>query len=179
MLLIIALVIFILGYLAIAFEHPLQINKAASALLTGSLCWLLYFIHAETTHEANEQLLHHVAEISSILFFLLGAMTIVEVIASYKGFGIITNKITTTSKSKLLFIVTLITFFLSALLDNLTTAIVMASVCQKLLYEKEDRIWFAGMVVIAANAGGAWSPLGDVTTTMLWIGGQPTRLANE
>jgi Na+/H+ antiporter NhaD/arsenite permease-like protein len=174
MLLIVALIIFILGYLAIAFEHPLQLNKAASALLTGSLCWLMYFLYAPTTHEANEQLLHHLGEIASILFFLLGAMTIVEVIASYKGFAIITNKITTTSKSRLLLIVSLITFFLSALLDNLTTAIVMASVCQKLLSEKEDRIWFAGMVVIAANSGGAWSPLGDVTTTMLWIGGQIT-----
>lgn len=171
---VLALVVFILGYLAIAFEHPLHLNKAASALLTGVLCWLLYFFHADSTEHATEGLLHHLGEISSILFFLLGAMTIVELIASYKGFALITNKITTTRKSKLLLIVTVITFFLSALLDNLTTAIVMASLCQKLLADKEDRLWFAGMVVIAANAGGVWSPLGDVTTTMLWIGGQVT-----
>jgi Na+/H+ antiporter NhaD/arsenite permease-like protein len=116
--------------------------------------------------------LKHLGDISSILFFLLGAMTIVEIIDTYNGFEIITRKINTTSKRKLLLIITIITFFLSALLDNLTTAIVMSSLCIKLLSEKEDRLWFAGMIVIAANAGGAWSPLGDVTTTMLWIGGQ-------
>ena len=170
------IIIFILGYLAIAFEHPLCLNKAASALLTGSLCWLLYFLTTTSTDDATANLLHHLGEISSILFFLLGAMTIVKIIDSYNGFQIITNKITTTSKKKLLIIVCAITFFLSALLDNLTTAIVMASLCQKILAEKEDRLWFAGMIVISANAGGAWSPLGDVTTTMLWIGGQITAM---
>ncbi len=173
---IIVFIIFTLGYLAIAFEHPLRLNKAASALLTGALCWLLYFLSAESTDVATASLLHHLGEISSILFFLLGAMTIVEIIDSYNGFEIITNKIKTTSKKHLLLIVTILSFFLSALLDNLTTAIVMASLSQKLIKQKEDRLWFAGMIVIAANAGGAWSPLGDVTTTMLWIGGQITAL---
>jgi Na+/H+ antiporter NhaD/arsenite permease-like protein len=171
---ILVVIIFIVGYLAIAFEHPLRLNKAASALLTGSFCWILYFLKADSTGHATESLMHHLAEIASILFFLLGAMTIVEIIDSYDGFDIITSKIRTTSKRKLLVIITIISFFLSALLDNLTTAIVMASLSQKLLSEKEDRLWFAGMIVIAANAGGAWSPLGDVTTTMLWIGGQIT-----
>jgi len=172
----IVFIIFTLGYLAIAFEHPLRLNKAASALLTGALCWLLYFLSAESTDVATASLLHHLGEISSILFFLLGAMTIVEIIDSYNGFEIITNKIKTTSKKHLLLVVTILSFFLSALLDNLTTAIVMASLSQKLIKQKEDRLWFAGMIVIAANAGGAWSPLGDVTTTMLWIGGQITAL---
>src|SRR5215203_163649 len=168
------LVIFILGYFAIAFEQPLRLNKAASALMTGVLCWLIYFLNSDTPEHASETLLFHLGEIASILFFLLGAMTIVEIIDSYNGFAIVTSKIRTTRKGKLLLIITVITFFLSALLDNLTTAIVMASVSQKLISEKEDRLWFAGMIVIAANAGGAWSPLGDVTTTMLWIGGQIT-----
>jgi Na+/H+ antiporter NhaD/arsenite permease-like protein len=170
------LIVFVAGYIAIAFEHPLKLNKAASALITGVLCWTIYILQSESSHTVSEELLHHLGEIASILFFLLGAMTIVELIDSHNGFDIITEKISTTSKQKLLFIVAVITFFLSALLDNLTTAIVMASLCSKLLNEKEDRLWFAGMIVIAANAGGAWSPLGDVTTTMLWIGGQITAL---
>jgi len=168
------ILLFIVGYLAIAFEHPLQLNKAASALITGVLCWTIYFVQHHSSHEASEALLHHTGEIASILFFLLGAMTIVELIDSHNGFDIITQKIKTHNTQKLLLIITTITFFLSALLDNLTTAIVMTSLCTKLLSNKEDRLWFAGMIVIAANAGGAWSPLGDVTTTMLWIGGQIT-----
>ncbi len=167
---------FILGYLAIAFEHPLQLNKAASALITGVLCWTIYILQSNSADVVSEELLHHMGEIASILFFLLGAMTIVELIDSHNGFDIITEKINTNSKKNLLLIVSAITFFLSALLDNLTTAIVMTSLCSKLLSEKEDRLWFVGMIVIAANAGGAWSPLGDVTTTMLWIGGQITAL---
>ena len=170
------IIVFVLGYLAIALEHPLKLNKAASALITGVVCWTIYMLQSESSHEVGEELLHHLGEISSILFFLLGAMTIVELIDSHNGFDIITQKISTSSKQKLLLLVTLITFLLSALLDNLTTAIVMTSLCTKLLREKEDRLWFAGMIVIAANAGGAWSPLGDVTTTMLWIGGQITAL---
>ena len=170
------IIVFVLGYTAIAFEHPLQINKAASALITGVLCWTIYILQSETTEIVSEELLHHLGAIASILFFLLGAMTIVELIDSHDGFDIITQKIKTTSKQQLLLIVTALTFFLSALLDNLTTAIVMISLCTKILNEKEDRLWFAGMIVIAANAGGAWSPLGDVTTTMLWIGGQITAL---
>ena len=168
--------IFIIGYTAIAFEHPLKLNKAASALLTGVLCWTVYILSGHSHSEVVEQLLHHLGDISSILFFLLGAMTIVELIDSHNGFEIITTRIKTKSKRKLLVIITIITFFLSAILDNLTTAIVMSSLSAKLLTDKEDRFWFAGMIVIAANAGGAWSPLGDVTTTMLWIGGQITAL---
>lgn len=171
------LLVFIAGYLAIAFEHPLRLNKAASALITGVLCWTIYMVNsASGGHTVTEELLHHLGEIASILFFLLGAMTIVELIDTHNGFDIITRYISTTSKSKLLLLVTIITFFLSALLDNLTTAIVMASLCAKLLQSKEDKLWFCGVIVIAANAGGAWSPLGDVTTTMLWIGGQITAL---
>jgi len=173
---IILVAVFLLGYMTIAFEHPLKLNKAASALITGVLCWTIYTVQRGSPETVTEELLDHLGEIASILFFLLGAMTIVELIDSHNGFDIITEKITTTSKRKLLLIITLISFFLSALLDNLTTAIVMVSLCAKLLTEKEDRLWFAGMVIIAANAGGAWSPLGDVTTTMLWIGGQITAL---
>ncbi len=168
--------VFVLGYIAIAFEHPLKLNKAASALITGVLCWTIYMLQSDASETVTEGLLHHLGEISSILFFLLGAMTIVELIDTHNGFDIITQRITTTSKQKLLLIITILTFFLSSLLDNLTTAIVMTSLCTKILNEKEDRLWFAGMIVIAANAGGAWSPLGDVTTTMLWIGGQITAL---
>jgi Na+/H+ antiporter NhaD/arsenite permease-like protein len=170
------IIVFVLGYIAIAFEHPLKLNKAASALITGVLCWTIYVVQSESPHLASDELLGHLGEISSILFFLLGAMTIVELIDSHGGFDIITQKITTTSKQKLLLTITVLTFFLSALLDNLTTAIVMTSLCSRILSEKEDKFWFAGMIVIAANAGGAWSPLGDVTTTMLWIGGQISAL---
>jgi len=170
------IIVFILGYLAIAFEHPLKLNKAASALITGVLCWTIYMLQSESSDVVDAELLDHLGEIASILFFLLGAMTIVELIDANDGFDIITQKISTTSKQKLLLIITALTFFLSALLDNLTTAIVMTSLCAKILNEKEDRLWFAGMIIIAANAGGAWSPLGDVTTTMLWIGGQITAL---
>ena len=171
------IIVFILGYVAIAFEHPLKLNKAASALITGVLCWTIYMLQSTEAHTASDELLHHLGEIASILFFLLGAMTIVELIDSHNGFDIITQKIKTTNKTKLLLLIVSITFFLSALLDNLTTAIVMTSLCSKLLSEKEDRLWFVGLIVIAANAGGAWSPLGDVTTTMLWIGGQITAIS--
>lgn len=172
----IIIAIFILGYVTIAFEHPLRIDKAASALITGVLCWTVYIVQGDSPEIVTEELLHHLGETSSILFFLLGAMTIVALIDSHNGFDIITEKINTNSKSKLLLLIAFITFFLSALLDNLTTAIVMTSLCTKILSDKEDKLWFAGMIVIAANAGGAWSPLGDVTTTMLWIGGQISAL---
>lgn len=168
--------VFVLGYAAIAFEHPLRVNKAAAALITGVLCWTIYIVQSNQPDIVGEELLHHLGDIASILFFLLGAMTIVELIDSHNGFDIITQKISTTNKQRLLLIITTITFFLSSLLDNLTTAIVMTSLCAKILTDKEDRLWFAGIIVIAANAGGAWSPLGDVTTTMLWIGGQITAL---
>lgn len=169
-------ILFVLGYTAIAFEHTLQLNKAASALLTGTLCWTVYILQSNAPTNVEEELLHHLGDISSILFFLLGAMTIVELVDSHNGFDIITQNISTTSKRNFLLIITVTTFFLSALLDNLTTAIVMTSLCSKILIDKEDKLWFSGMIVISANAGGAWSPLGDVTTTMLWIGGQISAL---
>jgi len=168
------ILVFIIGYLVIAFEHPLKIDKAAGALLTGVICWVIYILNVANKDAAVETLLEHLGEISSILFFLLGAMTIVELIDRHDGFTLITDKIKTRSKVRLLWIVSIITFFLSALLDNLTTAIVMTSLVSKLLDKKGDRLWFVSMIIIAANAGGAFSPLGDVTTTMLWIGGQIT-----
>jgi Na+/H+ antiporter NhaD/arsenite permease-like protein len=183
------LIAFIVGYLFIALEHKIKIDKSASAILTGVLCWVILLIardsllvhhpefagHAEESiHFLNNALLEHLGEISEILFFLLAAMTIVELIDTHHGFQVITDKITTTSRIKLLWIICLITFFFSAALDNLTTAIVMAALLKKLLGTKEDLWFFGGMVVIAANAGGAWSPIGDVTTIMLWIGGQVT-----
>jgi Na+/H+ antiporter NhaD/arsenite permease-like protein len=176
MITVLIIIVFVLGYIAIAFEHTLKLNKAASALITGVLCWTIYIVLSESKHTVSEELLHQLGEIASILFFLLGAMTIVELIDSHDGFDILIQKIKTTSKQKLIFIITTFTFLLSSLLDNLTTAIVMTSLCSKILNEKEDRLWCAGVIVIAANAGGVWSPMGDVTTTMLWIGGQITAL---
>ena len=168
------LVVFILGYMAIAMEHIIRLNKAASALITGVLCWTIYMVNATDKEIINEQLTGHVGEIAGILFFLLGAMTIVELIDAHDGFEVITNRIKTTKKAKLLWLICLLSFFLSAVLDNLTTAIVMVSLIRKLIRNKQARLLFCGMVVIAANAGGAWSPIGDVTTTMLWIGGRIT-----
>ena len=168
------IIVFVVGYAAIALEHPIKIDKAASALITGVLVWTLFVFTGADSHFIEEELLHHLSEISSILFFLLGAMTIVELIDAHEGFAIITDKITTTKKVKLLWIISVLTFFFSAALDNLTTSIVMISLLRKLIDDKYDRWFFAGIVVVAANAGGAWSPIGDVTTTMLWIGGQLT-----
>ena len=172
----IIILIFVVGYISIAFEHKIRIDKAASALITGVLCWLFYFFSIQSVTVVEHELLQHLGEIAAILFFLMGAMTIVEVVDSHHGFNIITDAIQTRSKPKLLVLIALITFFLSAVLDNLTTAIVMTSLCSKLVPEKKDRLWFVSLVIIASNAGGAWSPLGDVTTTMLWIGGQITAL---
>ena len=172
----IVIVIFVIGYLAIASEHKIKIDKAGSALVTGVLCWLFYFSYEPSIITSESELMHHLGGIAAILFFLMGAMTIVEVVDSHHGFYLITEVIRTKSKPKLLVLVTIITFFLSSILDNLTTAIVMTSLCNKLVHEKKERLWFVSMVIIAANAGGAWSPLGDVTTTMLWIGGQITAL---
>ncbi|PSR15239.1 MAG: sodium:proton antiporter [Bacteroidetes bacterium] len=172
--------IFVIGYLGIAFEHPLKVDKAAFAILTGVVCWVLLGLGQEVILPAtegefiNEALLHHVGEIAEILFFLLGAMTIVELVDSHDGFSVITDHIATANRVRLLWLVCIVTFFFSAILDNMTTAIVMAALLKKLLADQEDRWFFAGMVVIAANAGGAWSPIGDVTTIMLWIGGQVT-----
>lgn len=166
--------VFVLGYLAIAFEHSIKINKAASALITGVLCWSIYILFSADKEGVSENLLLHLGDLSQILFFLLGAMTIVELIDAHDGFEIITKRITTKNKRKLLWIIGLLSFFLSAVLDNLTTAIVMISLVRKLVADKKDRLMLAGAIVISANAGGAWSPIGDVTTTMLWIGGQIT-----
>lgn len=169
------IVIFVIGYLLIAFEHPIKINKSATAIVAGVLCWAVYALFSDQSVEhITHQLAEHFGEISAILFFLLGAMTIVELIDAYSGFRIITDRITTKNPKTLLWVICWVTFFLSALLDNLTTSIVMVSLIRKLVPKKEMRLFFGGMIVIAANAGGAWSPIGDVTTTMLWIGGQIT-----
>ena len=228
-------IVFVIGYLAIALEHNIKVDKAASALVVGMVCWGLYaiwpsehlkvdteltvveLIHddelrdrneffvdyleheeeeyreevfknpelyegrerisaEETDHYVHEYvehgLTHHLFDIAGILFFLLGAMTIVELIDAYDGFSVITNRINTSSKVKLLWIICILTFFMSAALDNLTTSIVMISVIRKLIDDKTARWFFGGFIIISANAGGAWSPIGDVTTTMLWNNGQ-------
>jgi Na+/H+ antiporter NhaD/arsenite permease-like protein len=203
----IIIVVFIVGYVAIAMEHIIKINKTASALLTGVICWTLFVLSSPeesilnsvswsdylrnakialgdklvdlTQHELFRgfvvaELSHHLAKISEILFFLIGAMTIVELVDAHRGFRLITDRIKTKNPKTLLWVVCWITFFLSAVLDNLTTAIVMVSLIRKLIPDKGMRLFFAGMIVVAANAGGAWTPIGDVTTTMLWIGGQIT-----
>lgn len=171
------IIIFIAGYAAIALEHPLKINKAAIALVTGVLCWSVLALATTDTHAPSHQLAEVLGEVSGILFFLLGAMTIVELIDAHDGFELITSRITTTSKPKLVWIVGFITFLLSSVLDNLTTTIVIVSMLRIVIPEKKDRLLFAGLIIIAANSGGAWSPIGDVTTTMLWIGGQITAAA--
>ncbi len=203
-------VVFVLGYTAIALEHPLKVDKAASALLLGMTMWIVFvfgradilsmvngtgeflsqswreYVHEAGIHNptpgdmlnfiTHHDVLHHLAEISTILFFLLGAMTIVETVDQHQGFKIITDKIKTTNKVKLLWIISILTFFMSAALDNLTTTIVLIALLRKLIGDQKDRWIFASMVVLAANAGGAWSPIGDVTTIMLWIGGQITAM---
>ena len=191
--------VFSVGYMAIIAEHKINVDKAASALMTGVLCWTLYILFSGQLLDANglphwfmeefsnrsptellntwvseHQLLGSLGEIASILFFLLGAMTIVELVDAYGGFSIITNRIQSNSTVKLLWIIGVISFFMSAALDNLTTTIVMISLIRKLISDREERLFFAGIIVVSANAGGAWSPIGDVTTTMLWIGGQIT-----
>lgn len=178
------IVVFVLGYAMIAFEHSLRIDKAAAALLTAVLCWTVLVLGADSIlpatlsnvpdhlHYVTHALREHLGEISEILFFLMGAMTIVELVDAHDGFRVITDRIRTTHKVKLLWLIGFITFFLSAALDNLTTTIVMISLLRRLIGEARERWFYAGIVVIAANAGGAWSPIGDVTTTMLWIGNQ-------
>ncbi|RXQ97502.1 sodium:proton antiporter [Ancylomarina salipaludis] len=196
-------IVFVLGYIAIALEHPLKIDKAASALLIGVITWVIYVIggvdiltsgvsrawneyvttnpsmdntHGMLNFITHHEVLHHLSEISAILFFLLGAMTIVEIVDQHQGFKVITDKIKTTNKVKLLWVLSILTFFMSATLDNLTTTIVLVALIRKLIDDQKDRWFFASMVVLAANAGGAWSPIGDVTTIMLWIGGQVTTI---
>lgn len=190
------LIIFVLGYICIALEHPLKVNKTATALVLGVVVWTLYLLggpgiyeftnfsagfdafkaaHPDVAHPfidyiVNHEMFDHLAEIAETLFFLLGAMTIVEVIDRHHGFRIITDLIRTRNVVKLLWLLSIITFFLSAVLDNLTTTIVMISLLRKLVSDKKDRWFFAGIIIIAANAGGVWSPIGDVTTIMLWIG---------
>lgn len=166
------IIIFVLGYAAIALEHPLKINKSATALLLAAIIWAVYALLGPGI--SSENLIEHLGDTSEILFFLLGAMTIVEIVDKHDGFSIITNKITTTNKRKLLWIIGILTFFMSAVLDNLTTSIVMCALLRKLIADQKTRWFFCGMVILGANAGGAWSPIGDVTTIMLWIGGQVT-----
>ncbi|MGB3618108.1 MAG: sodium:proton antiporter NhaD [Catalinimonas sp.] len=200
-------IVFILGYAAIIFEHPIKVNKAAPALMTGVLLWTIFVLgspsteffenegYREFTTEARalaqsigqsltageiyneyvgEQLAHHLSDIAEILFFLMGAMTIVELIDAHQGFKVITNRIRTRNSRKLIWVMSILAFFMSAILDNLTASIVMISLLRKLVHNPQQRRFFAGILIIAANAGGAWSPIGDVTTTMLWIGGQVT-----
>ena len=175
--LIAVVVCFIIGYAAIVLEHPLKLDKTVPALLTGSLLWALISLsglgvvdHNHQGGEIEEVLLHHIGKIAEILFFLIGAMVIVELIDLHRGFSVITNRIRTTKKMTMLLLICTISFFLSAVLDNLTCTIVMVSLLRRLVPDRNERIWFVSFVVIAANAGGAWSPIGDVTTTMLWIG---------
>lgn len=170
--------LFILGYVFIIFEHRVKINKACIALLVAVLLWLMYFIANPHAVDNNiSVLMHHISDISQIVFFLIGAMAIVEVIDVHKGFKIVTDFINTQSKRKLLWLMGALTFFMSAVLDNLTSAIVVVSLLRKLIPDKKERMLFACMAIIAANAGGAWTPIGDVTTTMLWINGQITSLS--
>jgi Na+/H+ antiporter NhaD/arsenite permease-like protein len=203
----ITVAVFVIGYILIALEHPIKINKAATALITGMICWTIFAVaepsdslvqsshfqsfsklfqaqqnlsnHLGDLHHEYvvESLRGHLNEISQILFFLIGAMTIVELIDAHQGFEFITDLIKTRKPKNLLWIVCWVAFFLSAVLDNLTTTIVMVSLVRKLVPDKDVRLFFVGMIIIAANAGGVWSPIGDVTTTMLWIGGQVTATA--
>jgi Na+/H+ antiporter NhaD/arsenite permease-like protein len=203
---VVIIAVFIIGYLAIAFEYPLKVNKTASAIITGVACWTLFMFSQpsaellESTKYAHflerleddaiealnsseifrhfviEELGRHLSSIAEILFFLLCAMTIVELIDAHHGFSFITERIKTKNPKKLLWIISWVTFFLSAILDNLTTTIVMVSLMRKLIGNRNMRLLYIGMIIIAANAGGAWTPMGDVTTTMLWIGGQVSTL---
>ena len=168
------ILVFVLTYTAIALEHPLHINKSASALLGAGLLWTIYAMGQGDPKAVSHELGESLMGTAQIVFFLMGAMTIVEVVDAHNGFEVITSRIKTTKLSTLMWMVGFVSFFLSAILDNLTTTIVMVSLMKKLLDQREDRLFFAGIIVIAANAGGAWTPIGDVTTTMLWIGGQIT-----
>jgi Na+/H+ antiporter NhaD/arsenite permease-like protein len=172
------LTVFCLGYAAIILEHVININKTAVALLIAVICWVIYF--ASTIHPLEHDIVllgKHVSDVSQIIFFLIGAMTIVELIDSHKGFKVITNLIRTNSKRKMIVLISILTFFLSAVLDNLTTTILMISLLRKIVPIHKERFLLSCLVVVAANAGGAWTPIGDVTTTMLWINGQLSSLA--
>lgn len=195
------ILIFVLGYLCIALEHPLKVNKAATALVTGTILWVVYtigapalipkaspeefktfldnfpylkslpFVEQCTRFVVDHQILDSIGEIAETLIFLIGAMVIVELVDSHGGFQFITNRITTKNKRRLLYIIGSITFLMSAVLDNLTTSIVMIMLVQKLISEPKERWIFGSMIIIAANSGGAWSPIGDITTIMLWVRG--------
>jgi Na+/H+ antiporter NhaD/arsenite permease-like protein len=167
--------IFVIGYVLIAFEEKLKLDKSASALLTGVLCWTAYILKGDPQRIVPE-LEHHLGALSQILFFLLGAMTIVELVDAYDGFQLITSRVRTKNRRALLVTIAVLAFFLSAVLDNLTTSIVMMSLVRRLVNEREDRMVYGGVVILAANAGGAWSPIGDVTTTMLWVSDRITTL---
>ncbi|MDI4236346.1 sodium:proton antiporter NhaD [Bradyrhizobium sp. Arg237L] len=169
--------IFVIAYAAIALEHPIGINKSASALLGAGMLWTVYAVASGDPGLIDKQLNESVSATAQIVFFLIGAMTIVEVIDAHNGFEVITSLIRTRKQVTLMWLIGFVTFFLSAILDNLTTTIVMISLMRKLLDSASDRLFFASVIVIAANAGGAWSAIGDVTTTMLWIGGQITPLS--
>ncbi len=170
------LVVFVIGYLLITLEHSININKAATALITAVICWTILVLSPNYKAESLNALGHHLSSIAEIVFFLLGAMTIVELIDAHDGFQNITEKIKTTNKTKLIWTIALVTFFLSAVLDNLTSTIVMISIINKLVKDKMVKWQLLGLVIISSNSGGAWSPIGDVTTTMLWIGHQVTPL---
>jgi Na+/H+ antiporter NhaD/arsenite permease-like protein len=194
------IIVFIIGYLAITLEHNLKLDKLIPALAMMAICWAIVALgidsfsnwfdssnhalvdgfaaksHEVKTHLVEETLLHHLGKTAEILVFLLGAMTIVEIIDYFDGFSTIKSYVKTNSKKKILWIFSILAFILSAIIDNLTATIVLISILQKIVKKREDRIWFAGLIIIAANAGGAWSPIGDVTTTMLWIGKKVTTL---
>lgn len=190
-------ILFVIGYICIAFEHVIHVNKSATALVLATLLWVcLAFapptaifvypdfqsylnLHPDTgflTWLTGHPLLEHLGETAEIIFFLLGAMTIVELIDTHRGFALITDRITTTKKSSLLWIIGILTFFMSAVLDNMTTAIVMVTLSRKLIWDRNDRLLFIGIIILAANAGGGWSPIGDVTTIMLWVAGKVSAL---
>jgi Na+/H+ antiporter NhaD/arsenite permease-like protein len=166
--------VFVLGYLLITLEHFVKINKAATAILTGVACWSLYMLAGAGVHDGTDRLMEHTADIAGILFFLMGAMTIVEIVDAHNGFAVVTAFMTGAGRRRLLLLVGVTGFFLSAVLDNLTATIVMVTLLKKIVPDRNDLLRYVGFVVIAVNAGGAWSPIGDVTTTMLWIGGQIT-----
>ena len=188
------ILVFVFGYLAITLEHSLKIDKLIPALVMMAICWALIslgldgfsqwfdsanhslmegfgsFSHEEKSTLLEETLLHHLGKTAEILVFLLGAMTIVEIIDYFDGFSTIKDFVKTKSKRKIIWIFSILAFFLSAVIDNLTATIVLISILQKIVKDRDIRLWYAGLIIIAANAGGAWSPIGDVTTTMLWIG---------
>ncbi len=164
------ILIFVLSYIAIAFEHKLRIDKAASALVGSMLCWFIIIIN-DSSISALPAFLEGLGSTASILFFLMGAMTIVEIVDSHDGFMLLRSALRVRNLRSLIWITGVLTFFLSAVIDNLTASIVMATLCAGMVPQREHRWSVASLIIIAANAGGAWSPMGDVTTTMLWIGG--------